>query len=125
MAKTRVLLVDDEHELVYTTAERLEMRGYEVDAVTDGAEAITRAGQNRYDVAVVDVKMPGVSGLAVLRSLRESQPELPVILLTGHGSSTDGEDGIELGAAAYLFKPVKLTDLIDAMTKATRAHHDD
>jgi CheY-like chemotaxis protein len=124
MAKTRVLLVDDERELVFTIAERLEMRGYQVDAVTDGAEALTRAAASAYDVAVVDVKMPGVSGLAVLRALRESQPRLPVILLTGHGSASDGEDGVKLGAAAYLFKPVKLADLIEAMTKATSAHHD-
>lgn len=122
MAKSRVLLVDDEHELVFTTAERLEMRGYQVDAVTDGAEALARAAASRYDVAVVDVKMPGVSGLAVLRELRQTQPRLPVILLTGHGSSTDGEDGVELGAAAYLFKPVKITELIEAMTKATESH---
>jgi DNA-binding response OmpR family regulator len=115
MEQMRVLLVDDEDELVFTMAERLTMRGYEVDAVTSGDAALERLGANVYDVAVVDVKMPGTSGQEVLRVARELRPEMPVILLTGHGSTEEGEEGMRLGACAYLFKPVNIEELMKTM----------
>jgi DNA-binding NtrC family response regulator len=122
MSGLRVLLVDDEGDLVYTMAERLSLRGYNVDAVTDGAEALERVASNTYDVAVVDVKMPGISGLVVLKVIKRDRPETPVILLTGHGSIEEGEEGMKQGAYAYLFKPVDIEDLIKTMVDAAGEH---
>lgn len=120
MAGLRVLLVDDEVELVSTLAERLEIRGYEVETFTSGAEALERVGEASFDVAVVDLKMPGVSGIAVLDGIKKSRPDLPVILLTGHGLDSEGQAGLDHGAAGYLFKPVKLDVLMQTMDEATK-----
>jgi DNA-binding response OmpR family regulator len=121
MALLRVLLVDDEEDLLYTLAERLTLRGYEVDAVTDGADAVNHAQTQQHDVAVVDVKMPGMSGIEILATLRKQKPNLPVILLTGHGSEEDGQEGMRQGAFAYLIKPTNLHDLMESMEKAVKA----
>ncbi len=111
MGKRRVLLVDDEPELVFTMAERLEIRGYDVDAVTSGQEALDRLSEATYDVAVVDVKMPGMGGQVVLGRASQDLPDLPVIMLTGHGSTEEFSGG----ACAYLFKPVSIEDLIETI----------
>lgn len=121
MNKIRVLLVDDEEELVSTVAERLGMRGFQVQAVTGGERAIELAEQQSFDVAVVDVKMPGVSGITVLRSIRRLRPRLPVLLLTGHGLSEEGEEGMREGAFDYLYKPVDIEDLVHSMMDAIRS----
>jgi CheY-like chemotaxis protein len=121
MALLRVLLVDDEEDLLYTLAERLTLRGYQVDAVTDGVDALSHAQMQRHDVAVVDVKMPGMSGIEILAALRKQKPNLPVILLTGHGSEEDGQEGMRQGAFAYLIKPINLPDLMESMEKAVKA----
>ncbi len=121
MAALRVLLVDDEADLVYTVAERLQLRGYTVDALTRGAEALEHVAQNEYDIAVVDLKMPGLSGMAVLDGIKQERPNMPVILLTGHGLADEGQAGLKHGAAAYLFKPVAITELIEAMDNAVKA----
>ena len=121
MALLRVLLVDDEEDLLYTLAERLTLRGYQVDAVSDGADALSHAQMQRHDVAVVDVKMPGMSGIEILAALRKQKPNLPVILLTGHGSEEDGQEGMRQGAFAYLIKPINLPNLMESMEKAVKA----
>jgi DNA-binding NtrC family response regulator len=125
MAGLKILLVDDEAELVHTVAERLQLRGHEVDALTKGAEALEHVAQNEYDVAVVDLKMPGLSGMAVLDGIKQERPNMPVILLTGHGLADEGKAGLKHGAAAYLFKPVKIDDLIEAMQNAIRSAADE
>lgn len=111
-----MLLVDDEEELVTTLAERLELRGYQVDALTSGAEALAHIEKMEFDVAVVDLKMPGVGGIEVLDGIKKAQPNLPVILLTGHGLANEGKAGLEHGAAGYLFKPVQIDVLMQTMS---------
>lgn len=122
--RMKILLVDDEGELVYTIAERLTLRGHQVDAMTDGNLALERVATTKYDVAVVDVKMPGISGLAMLKIINRDHISLPVILLTGHGSSEDGQEGMDEGAFAYLIKPVNIEDLIETMTRAVEESHE-
>jgi DNA-binding NtrC family response regulator len=121
MERLKVLLVDDEEDLVDALAERLTLREYEVDAVTDGADALRHAQTQQHDVAVVDVKMPGMSGIEVLAALKKQEPNLPVILLTGHGSEEDGREGMRQGAFAYLLKPTNLQDLMESIKKAVEA----
>ena len=85
----KVLLVDDEHELVSTLAERLSLRGIEADWAVSGEEALGLAEKNSYDVAVLDVKIPRISGLELKRRLNVTRPDMKFIFMTGHGSEDD------------------------------------
>lgn len=111
----RVLLVDDELELVSTMAERLEIRGYDVTAVSSGEQALARLAEQRYDVAVVDVKMPTMSGEVLLSFIQRDYPQVAVILLTGHAGTDEAMEEAQLQACATLFKPVNIDELIGAM----------
>ena len=118
MEAMRVLLVDDEEELVTTLAERLKIRGIEATAVTSGKEALDRIAAGEFDVVLLDVKMPGLGGIDVLRQIKNQQPRLPVILITGHVSSEDGEAGTRQGAFDCVVKPVNIDVLIGKMREA-------
>jgi len=114
----RVLIVDDEGELVNALEERLNLRGFQAKGVTTGAEALSYLAETPCDVVLVDVKMPGLGGLQLVKKIKEGQPKLGVILLTGHGSAKDAEEGIRLGAFDYLMKPVKIDDLVRVLHSA-------
>ncbi|RJP67052.1 MAG: response regulator [Candidatus Abyssobacteria bacterium SURF_17] len=118
MDQMRVLLVDDEEELVSTLKERLALRGIEADAVLTGADALDRVQTNEYDVIVLDVKMPGVDGLEVMRKIRKLRPRVQIILLTGRGSEKESEIGIREGAFDYLVKPTDIEELVKKMKEA-------
>lgn len=118
MESFRVLLVDDEKEFVSTLAERLEIRGLSVSVAFDGQEAMRILDNEAFDVIVLDVRMPGLSGLEVLKRIRTQKPEIPVILLTGHSATRDGIEGMRLGAFDYLMKPVDIDRLMEKMQEA-------
>lgn len=118
LAALRVLIVDDEVELVNALEERLNLRGFKAKGVTTGDEALAYLGKNECDVVLVDVKMPGLGGLALVKKIKEERPKLGVILLTGHGSAQDAEEGAKLGVFDYLMKPVKIDNLIKALHSA-------
>jgi DNA-binding response OmpR family regulator len=118
MSELKVLLVDDEIEFAGTLAERLRLRGLQADVTTDGEEALRLVTAHRPDVMVVDVMMPGMNGLDVLRQVRTNMPDLPVILLRGKGSTRDGIEGMRLGAFDYLVKPISIDDLIGKIHEA-------
>lgn len=120
MSGIKVLLVDDEIEFAGTLAERLRLRGLDASVTTDGQEALRIACEESPNVMVVDVMMPGISGLDVLRQIRENMPKMPVILLTGKGSTRDGIEGMRLGAFDYLVKPISIDDLIGKIREATK-----
>jgi len=114
----RVLLVDDEEELVSTLAERLSYRGISADWVTSGCAALEMAKKYKYDLAVLDVKMPGISGFELKKSLQDKYPAMKYIFLTGHGSEDDFKTGTEeAGAEYYLVKPVNIDSLIKKMNE--------
>jgi len=116
MSKMRVLLVDDEEELVSTLAERLSLRGIEAHWVTSAEEALQRVKGEHYDVAVLDVRIPRISGLKLKTKLEEIAPGMRFIFLTGHGSEDDFVAGAaEAGAGYYLVKPVNIDALIQKM----------
>lgn len=117
----RVLLVDDELELVSTMAERLEIRGFQVTAVPSGQDALARLAENEYDVAVVDVKMPTMSGEVLMSLIRRDYPKVAVILLTGHAGTDEFMEEAQLQACATLFKPVNIDDLIRTMNECAGA----
>jgi DNA-binding response OmpR family regulator len=114
-----VLLVDDEIELVTTLAERLSIRGIKADWVTSAKEAIERVKNRAYEIAVLDVKLPRMSGLELKRKLEAMRPELKFIFLTGHGSEEDSRKGrAEAGEYFYLVKPVNIDVLVGKMKQA-------
>ncbi len=124
MNNLRVLLVDDEVELVETLAERLELRGIDAEVVTSGEDALRLLLDYTFDVVLLDVKMPGIDGLEVLKLIRRQRPATQVILITGHGSEEDRESGLQEGAVDYVVKPIDIDKLIgrmkDAASKAQR-----
>ena len=107
----KVLLVDDEKKFAIMLAKRLALRDIEVDFVFSGEEALVKAENSAYDVAVLDVKMPGLGGIELERLLRKLDPALKIIFLTGHGSKADFEAG-SAEAAYYLAKPIQIEELI-------------
>jgi len=114
----RVLLVDDEEELVSTLAERLSLRGIEADFVTSAEAALKKLDKDRYDVAVLDVKIPKTSGIKLKKKMEETCMDMKFIFLTGHGSEEDFNAGsAEAGPEYYLVKPVDIEDLIKKMNK--------
>jgi DNA-binding NtrC family response regulator len=109
--KLRVLIVDDEEELVHALVERLQLREIDAQGVTAGAEALERIRSEQFAVVLLDVKMPGLGGLKVIKEIKQQWPRLQVILLTGHSSAEDAQNGKDLGAYEYLQKPVNIEDL--------------
>ena len=116
-----VLLVDDEEEFVSALSERLMLRGIEVEIALDGEEALARMKEKPPDVVILDVMMPGLSGLEVLKRVRGSHPQTQVILLTGQGSTKEGIEGMRLGAFDYLIKPVDIEEMLERMKEAVKA----
>ena len=120
MEKIKVLLVDDEEEFVTTLAERLELRGFKAQIATNGETALHLIETDPPHVVVLDVMMPGMGGLEVLQRIKERNPQIPVILLTGHGDTKEGREGMRLGAFDYLMKPLSIDDLIKKMQEAVK-----
>jgi DNA-binding response OmpR family regulator len=128
MQDWKVLLVDDEEDFVSTLAERLRMRGVQARTAGNGEEALRSIAADPPHVVVLDVMMPGMSGLDVLRRIKADFTGIEVILLTGIGSTREGVEGMRLGALDYLMKPLQIEELIeklrDAVDKSTGAPHE-
>jgi DNA-binding NtrC family response regulator len=107
-----VLFVDDEVEFLETLLKRMKKRDLQVSGVNSGEEALDFLDQNRVDVVVLDVKMPGMDGIQALREIKRLHPIIEVIMLTGHASVEVAIQGMELGAFDYLMKPVDIDDLL-------------
>lgn len=116
--KPKILLVDDEKEFVLTLSERLETRNLGSAVAYDGEEALSILETDAPDVMVLDLKMPGIDGLEVLRRVKQEKPGTEVIILTGHGSEQEQRRATELGAFAYLEKPVNIDVLAKTMKQA-------
>ncbi len=113
MIAMRVLLVDDEEEFVVTLTERLGLRGLDADYATSAEDALAKAEKNSYDVAVLDMRMPKMGGLAIRNALKGRQPDMKFLFLTGYGSEEDFNLVVSQdGDSAYLVKPIDITTLI-------------
>lgn len=113
-----VLLVDDEENYREALARRLNRRGLIVSQEADGEAALTRLAGQAPDVVLLDVKMPGLDGLEVLRRIKKLRPLTEVILLTGHAHLETSITGLERGAFDYLLKPVPLEELVEKIHDA-------
>lgn len=116
----KILLVDDELELVSAMTERLNLRGIEADYATSAEQARQKAAEKEYDLAVLDVKMPGTSGLELWKILKEKYPGMKFIFLTGHTSQEDFEAGQSTGFY-YLLKPISFDVLLDKIHESLAA----
>ncbi|NIR16821.1 MAG: response regulator [Desulfobacterales bacterium] len=125
MKDMKVLLVDDEEVFVQAVAQRLKMRDLRSDTVLDGEEALSYVEDQEPDVMVLDLKMPGINGMEVLRQVRKAYPNIQVIILTGHGTEKDKEEAKRLGAFDFLEKPVNLDVLVRKMKAAYRRKMED
>jgi CheY-like chemotaxis protein len=117
---SKVLLVDDEKEFVQTLSERLIFRNVGTAVAYDGKSALEMVVDDDPDVLVLDLKMPGIDGMEVLRRVKKIRPAVEVVILTGHGSDDDRQVCMQLGAFAYLHKPVD----IDLLTSKLKEAHD-
>ena len=117
----KVLLVDDEEEFVRTLSERIQLRDIGSKVVLDGEKAVESLEEEIPDVMVLDLKMPGMNGIEVLKKVKEAYPQVKVVMLTGHGSEKDEEEARKLGAFDYLQKPSGLERIIDSIKKAYRS----
>lgn len=115
---SRVLLVDDEREFVQTLSERLQLRDMGSAVAYDGESALTLVNEDEPEVMIIDLKMPGIDGMQILKQVKATRPEIEVIVLTGHGSEADRQRCMQLGAFAYMQKPVDIDELSDTLKKA-------
>ncbi len=117
-APKKTLLVDDEVEFVQTLSERLQSRQIKSSVAYNGEEALSVVEEDAPEVMVLDLKMPGIDGIEVLRRTKRDHPDTEIIILTGHGSERERQRALELGAFAYLEKPVDIDVLAETMKKA-------
>ena len=113
-----ILLVDDERDFVESLAERLKIRDYKVTTAFSGDEAINLIKNNEYDVIVLDVQMPGKSGIETLKELKNLEQLAQVIMLTGHATVKSAIEGMKNGAYDYLMKPTETENLVEMINKA-------
>jgi two-component system OmpR family response regulator len=118
MDLVRILVVDDEEDFLETLVNRLNRRGMSAQGALSGREALKMMEEKEFDVVVLDVRMPGMDGLEVLREVKNRWPFVEVILLTGHGSVESGIEGMRLGAFDYVMKPADLEVLIEKIHQA-------
>lgn len=114
----KLLVVDDEVDFLNTLGERLADRGFDVTEVTNGPDAVEAARTGGFDLALIDLKMPGMDGMELLKILRENHKYLEVLMLTGHGSIESAVECTRLGAIDYLLKPCSLEVLLEKLKDA-------
>ena len=125
MKKIKLLLVDDEENFVRTLAERLEIRDLGPKVALSGEEALDFLAKDTPDVIVLDLRMPGIDGMEVLRRVKQSRKPIQVIILTGHGTEKDKEEAMRIGAFEYHTKPVDIDALVFSIKTAHRKKLED
>ena len=118
--RIRLLIVDDEVRFIEALSRRLGLRDFDVTAVTSGKEALKTARQQQFDLAIVDLKMPEMSGEQLLGHLKSRDPRIEVVVLTGHGSIDSAVSCTKLGAFCYLQKPCETDELLRVLKEAYR-----
>jgi DNA-binding NtrC family response regulator len=127
MENLKVLIVDDEADFLETIVMRLRRRKIDAHGVDSGKKALEIVENERFDVVVLDVLMPGLDGIETLKLLKKKKPFIEVIILTGHGSVESGLQGMQFGAFDYIMKPADLNELLEKIEQAyerKRIHED-
>ncbi|HDZ61827.1 MAG TPA: response regulator [Nitrospirae bacterium] len=115
MVRTKLLLVDDEEELILPLAERLRLRNYDTRIATSGIVALSEIQKERPDIVLLDLGMPGMSGLEVLEKIKSENSAIEVIILTGQLDDQSLSEGLKAGAADYIVKPIDIEDLMNKL----------
>ncbi len=118
MEGINILLVDDEIEFVETLSKRLVKRGFNVLFATTASDAVEKISAGQFDVAVVDVRMPEMDGIALLGEIKRMKPLMEVLLLTGYASVQSGIEGMKKGAFDYIMKPADIDELVKKIRDA-------
>ena len=118
MERVKILLVDDDQDFLSVTKKRLANRGYAVQTVSIGLEVFEKLQAQNIQVVVLDVKMPGINGIEVLKEIKIRFPLVQVIMLTGVPTVGCAEDSLKLGALNYLIKPVDFEELLQKIKEA-------
>ena len=109
--KIRILVVDDELSIRESLKGWLQLDGYQVDAAAGGSEALAKNAENRFDIMLIDVKMPEMDGLTLLKKVKETDADIAILMMTAHGAIRDAVEAMKLGAYDYLLKPFELEEL--------------
>ncbi len=118
--KANVLLVDDEEQFLKVFSQRLEGKGLKVDTSTTGEEALKKVKGKDFDAIILDLVMPGMSGIETLKRIRSENPDLQIILLTGHATVEKGVEAMKTGAVDFLEKPADLNKILEKIAEAKR-----
>lgn len=118
MKALKIMLVDDEERFLLTTSKLLSKKGYEVLTATSGNEALKLLERHAVHVVILDVKMPGLDGVATLKEIKKLFPLVEVIMLTGHASVDSAVDGLKSGAFDYVTKPCDIGELLEKAEEA-------
>src|SRR5258705_1527908 len=116
--KTRILLIEDDPGITATLQRLLASEGYEVAVEKRGDSGLACARREPFDLILCDVKLPGLSGLDLVRELHTAKPRLPIILMTAHGTTDMAIEATKVGAFDYLLKPFNMPDLLELLSKA-------
>jgi DNA-binding NtrC family response regulator len=122
MSKAKVMIVDDEVEFACTLAERLLLRGYDMHVVTSPLDTMQQLEEIRPEILLLDLRMPGISGVEILTSVRRIFPETKVILMTGQMDLEQTIDGLRLDSFQHIIKPVNISALIEKMDSLLTSH---
>ena len=118
MEDLKMMLVDDEERFLSTTKKLLSRKGYDAQTEASGAEALETLRTSNVHVVILDVKMPGMDGIATLKEIKRQFPMIEVIMLTGHGTVESAVEGLKSGATDYLTKPTDINELIEKAEEA-------
>ncbi|KPK46068.1 MAG: chemotaxis protein CheY [Nitrospira bacterium SM23_35] len=116
--KANVLVVDDEEQFLKVFSQRLEGRGVKVDTSSTGEEALKKVHDKEFDAIVLDMVMPGMSGMEALKRIRAENPDVQIIILTGHGTVEKGVEAMKSGAVDFLEKPADLNKIMEKIAEA-------
>jgi DNA-binding NtrC family response regulator len=120
----KMMLVDDEERFLSTTQKLLSKKGYDVLTATSGGEALEKLRTSNVHVVILDVKMPGMDGIATLREIKRQFPTIEVIMLTGHATVESAINGLKTGATDYLMKPTDIDEIIQKAEEAFMKRQD-
>lgn len=118
----KIMLVDDEVRYLETTGKLLSKKGYDVQTAASGPEALEKLTKQNVNVVILDVKMPGMDGIATLKEIKKQFPSVEVIMLTGHATVESAIDGLKAGASDYLMKPAEINDLVAKAEEVFEKH---
>jgi len=114
----RTLIVDDDPAVLEFLKRVLDRAGWDTDTASDGVEAVLKVMRGKYDAVLMDIRMPRLDGTDALRIIREFDPNLPVVMFTGHATEAERYEAVRCGAASCLLKPVKIDTLIESLRAA-------